>query len=195
MTVVIDTSNNNPISLTQLKEAKPAALICKATEGTNFKDATYPGQRELARKLGIPFGAYLFLHPGSKGDEAEFFLEYAKPKPGDLQPVIDVEIRDGASFATVAARAESCAKALEAKGFHPLLYSYTSFLQDLYHYQPQLTRLRVWQAAYTSIRPVLGHGATVVMWQFSETYPVGGGRFDASRSFVPISSLIVGGNL
>lgn len=193
--MILDVSNNNPITEAQLREAKPQALICKATEGTTFKDPVYEQQRELAHKLGIPFGAYLFLHPGAVGDEADFFLNYAKPTNYDLQPIIDCEIRDGASFATVAARADACATRLESEGFHPLLYSYTSFLQSLYAERPQLERLRVWQAAYTSVRPVLGHGATVVMWQFSETYPVGGGHFDASRLFVPLSSLTVGSSV
>lgn len=187
--IVIDVSNNNPISQHVLQLSNAQALICKATEGTTFHDATYGDHRAIAKALGIPFGAYLFLHPGSRGNEADFFLAYAKPKKGDIQPIIDSEVRDGASFVTVAARVDSCAKELERHGFRPILYSYTSFIQGLVAARPKLARLRVLQAGYTSRRPTIGHGVTVIGWQFTDAYRVGSHEYDASRLYVPLDSL------
>lgn len=190
--LVLDVSNTNPISLARLRAAAPAALVAKASEGSGFTDRLYAEHRKYARQLGIPFGGYLFLHPGSSGNEAAHFLAVARPVKGDLQPMIDTEVRDGVSFAAVAARVDACAKALEARGYRPLLYSYTSFLQQLLRARPKLARLRVWQAGYVSKRPRVGHGASVVLWQFTDAYKVGSGRFDASRLYVPLDTLLIG---
>ena len=185
--MILDVSNTNPIDRATLGELGPEALYCKATEGTWFKDATYGGHRQLAKAEGVPFGGYLFLHPRSPGNEAQYFLTYAKPRAGDLQPVIDAEVRDAATFAQVAARVDSCAKVLEGAGFKPLLYSYTSFLQNLLTAVPDLSRLRVWQAAYTMSRPKVGQGASVVLWQFTDHL----NGYDASKRFVPLTDLVI----
>jgi lysozyme len=187
--MILDVSNVNPIGLAALRAAKPQALICKATEGDGFRDTTLATHRQLARQVGIPFGSYLFLHPDSRGDEAALYLSYAKPRPGDLQPIIDAETRDGSSFARVAARVQSCAHELEQHGFRPILYSYTSFLRALLTAEPKLSRLRVWQAAYTSHRPAVGLGASVVLWQYTDRYMVNGHPYDASRLYVGLDTL------
>lgn len=187
--LVLDVSNVNPITAAELHAAAPAALYCKATEGDNFRDRTLGAHRQLARQAGIPFGSYLFLHPASLGNEAGFYLAYAKPRPGDLQPMIDAETRDGGSFARVAARVQSCAVELEAHGYRPLLYSYTSFLQRLLDADPRLARLRVWQAAYTVRRPKIGHGVSVALWQYTDSFQALGHGFDASKPFVDLDSL------
>lgn len=190
--LMLDVSNNNPIGGAQLAASGAVALVCKATEGASFVDNTYTAHRELARAHRIPFGGYLFLHPSSSGNEAAFFLEHARPAAGDVQPWIDAEVRDGASFAQVAARVDSCAQVLEAAGYRPLLYSYTSFLQGLLVARPTLRRLRVVQAGYTRVRPRVGHGASVVAWQNTDRLPAAGGHFDGSRLLVPLESLLIG---
>jgi len=189
--VVIDVSNNNPISDADFRAANPMALVCKCTEADNFYDGTYTAHRAMAKKYKVPFGGYLFLHPLSAKNEAEWFLEHASVKVGDLQPWIDSEVRDGASFAQVAARVDSCAKVLEDKGLSPLLYSYTGFVQGLLEAVPDLKRLRVLQASYTALRHRVGHGSSVVGWQFTDRYKAGSGAYDASRLFVALDSLRV----
>src|SRR4029077_5909413 len=93
--IVLDVSNNNTIDEQLFRRSGAVALIAKATEGDNFKDATLSAHRTVAKAAGVPFGSYLFLHPKSTGDEAAFYLEYAKPKRGDIQPIIDCEVSDG----------------------------------------------------------------------------------------------------
>lgn len=200
--LVLDTSNDNPASLVQVRDSKSVALICKATEGDNFKDPTLGTHRTIATKLKIPFGSYLFIHPDSTGDEALFYLTYAKPRKGNIQPIIDAEVTDGESYLKVADRVESCAKVLESKGYNPILYSSSSFWQRLYKERPQLKRLRVWEADYpgrftrwfpylAKRRIKLMHGATVVMWQWTDSYLVDGKKFDASNLLTKLSNLLI----
>ena len=147
MKLVIDSSNNRPISRPQLHDSRAVALIAKATEGTSFRDLTLSDQRDAARAVRVPFGSYLFLHPNSTGSEAAYYLDYAKPHVGDIQPVIDAEVTN-LGTAELARRTQSCAVALEHEGYEPLLYASASIWKELVAAEPRLKRLRVWEAAY-----------------------------------------------
>ena len=74
-----------------LKAAMKAGLqwlYHKATEGDTMVDDHYKARRALAKKAGLPFGAYHFARP-EKSDavaEAKRFLKVAAPVPGDLRP-------------------------------------------------------------------------------------------------------------
>lgn len=200
--IVLDTSSNNPISQSDLKASGAVALIAKATEGGTWTDPKYTQQRQVAKNAGVVFGAYLFLRIFSPGSEAGNFLKFAKPIPGDLQPIIDAEVQDGGSWAQTAERVDRCAKALEAEGYRPLLYASSSFWQQLYAARPSLKRLRVWEAQYpgrftkwfprlAKLRIRLGHGVTVVMWQFTDSYDVNGKKYDASVLLASLDSITI----
>lgn len=189
----IDVSNVNPADLATLKASHAAVVICKATQGFTFHDKVYPAARASARKLKRPFGGYVFLsHYKSGAEQARVFLTYAKPKPGDLQPIIDTEGGGGEpGMARVAAVVDACAMEFERRGYRPLLYASTSWLSDLYRIRPGLRRLRVWQAEYPSrlpaalkarlrLRSKLGKGVSVVMWQYTSRWPVRGRGYDGS---------------
>lgn len=206
MKLVLDVSNNNPIDEATFRRSGADALIAKATEcyvdaagqTVNYADPTLEQHRAVAKACGVPFGSYLFLHPAAAANEAAFYLEYAKPRPGDIPPIIDCEVTDGKPVPQVAERAEACAAALAHEGYTgPLLYGPSSFLEQLYAAAPALAHLLVWEAEYPgrftswapSLAPLryrLGHGASVVLWQWTDVYAIGGRRFDASRLLGPL---------
>ena len=184
--LVVDVSNNNPIGTTELRASGALALICKCTQGTTFVDDTYDRHRAVAHDLHLPFGAYTFLTADAAGSEADYLLEHAKPQPGDLQPIVDAE---RGRPRPEAERAWTCLTALDAAGYRPLLYSSWSYLLSMLREVPQLARFRVWEAAYTPLRLPVRHGCSVVCWQFTDRYKLGGRRFDASRLLVPLDTL------
>ena len=184
--LVLDVSNNRTIRAEELRRTPAVALIAKATEGTSFLDSTYGAHRAAARGCRIVFGAYHFLHADSYGDQAEYFLRYAKPVRGDLQPIVDAET---GMVAPEGKRAYACLSELDQRGYRPLLYSSWAYLREMIKAEPRLTRFRIWQANYGPVRFPVGLGASVVMWQFTETYPVALSRYDASRLLVPLDSL------
>lgn len=71
-------------------EAGGLAVICKATEGTSYKDKDYPTFREQAAKAGLGFASYHFFRPGDPTAQANYYLAYAKPDQGE-RVVIDWE--------------------------------------------------------------------------------------------------------
>jgi GH25 family lysozyme M1 (1,4-beta-N-acetylmuramidase) len=199
MKPVLDVSNVNPIDPKTFTESGSVALIAKATEGTSFQDKTLGAHRTVARSARKPFGSYLFLHPNSTGSEAAFYLKYARPRVGDIQPIIDAEVTN-LGTAELAKRTESCARALEAEGYRPLLYASAGIWRELVKVDPKLKRLRVWEAQYPGrftrwfpriarLRIRLGTGVSVVLWQWTDSYAVGGRRYDASALLTDIGNL------
>lgn len=68
-------------------------VFMKATEGGDLSDKNFPQNFEKARQSGFIRGAYHFFT--SKTDalkQAEFFIRTVKLMPGDLPPVLDVEV-------------------------------------------------------------------------------------------------------
>lgn len=122
-----DCSHHNAnLDLGQAKGAGLGFFYHKATEGTTVKDDQYGARRAAAAKAKLPFGAYHFARPdgGDAVAEAKAFLAYAKPKPGDLIPALDLEVDGGLS--RVSLRNWAIAFSEEVKrqvGVLPVLYS------------------------------------------------------------------------
>lgn len=175
--LLIDVSNNQGRDgLLAIQDNTVQAVYAKATESLSFTDGWYPLYREQARKLGKPFGGYLFLHPDQDGAaQARYFLTYAKPKPGDLEPVVDSELLGRGGWRQAAQTTLAALDELATHGYQPLLYGSTSFLTDLVAAQPGLRRFRVWQAEYG---PRLHRvpGLNAVAWQFTDAQTVAKGR-------------------
>src|SRR5690242_17780662 len=81
----------------EAKKAGVKFVYHKATEGTDWHDASYNTRREEIGKVeGVHFGAYHFAHPkpGTAKAEAEWFLSHAKPAEGDMVPALDLEVNE-----------------------------------------------------------------------------------------------------
>lgn len=199
--LVLDVNDWHPITAAQLAGAPVAALIAKATEGTGYTAHTFAQHRNAAKVAGIPFGSYLYLDASAAGDQADWYLEHARPHRGDLRPIIDAEdLTKGA--ATLANTCERTANRLESYGHQPILYSSASTILELIQTAPRLARLPWWEAQYPGrfdrwtprlarLRIRLGHHLTVVMWQWTDRLNLGRETYDASRLFVPVSRLLI----
>lgn len=200
--LVLDVSNNRTIDAATLRLSGAVALIAKETEGRSFRDGTAARHRAAARACRIPFGGYLFLHVVDPRGEVRAFREYAQLARGDLHPVIDTEVSDGHTMAQVADAVDEAAREFEANGYRPIVYASASFWLALHRERPTLRRLRVWEAQYPGRftrwfpglarrRIRLQHGASVVLWQWTDSYRVGAVSYDASRLLVPLDRLTI----
>jgi hypothetical protein len=179
---LIDLSNNNGGSAAVAIAAPGVqAVESKATEGLRFRDPFYPSFRAAAAKHHRAFGGYVFLHPDLSGTaQADYFLAYAQPRRGDLEPVVDSET--GSPYA--AARATYAAlHELERHGYRPLLYASSSYLGQLVRTDPRLKGFRVWQAEYGPTLHFVA-GVHVVAWQFTDRARVAGFSIDGSHLLV-----------
>jgi GH25 family lysozyme M1 (1,4-beta-N-acetylmuramidase) len=132
----IDVSHfQGSIDWDQVADSGNVFVFQKATEGATheFDDSTYETNRAGAAAASIPFGAYHFAFP--QGDtlaaaqtdarsEAAHFLEVARPQPGDLRPVLDLEKTNGLPPQRLIAWAQAWLTAVEeALDVRPLIYT------------------------------------------------------------------------
>jgi len=137
----IDVSNwNGTINWAKVAHAGYRFAIGKATEGTGFDDGTYAANRYGSEAAGLVFGAYHFARPSgtnlagvtaSAVAQADHFLGFATPQPGELPPVLDLEATGNLSAHLLTAWTEAWAQEVYARlGVHPLVYSSPVFWQE-----------------------------------------------------------------
>ena len=137
----IDVSNwNGTINWKRVAHAGYRFAIGKATEGTSFDDSTYLANRYASEAAGLAFGAYHFARPSganiaavtaSAVAQADHFLGFAAPQPGELPPVLDLEETGNLSATLLQAWTEAWAQEVYARlGVHPIVYSSPVFWQE-----------------------------------------------------------------
>src|SRR4029077_225402 len=105
----------------------------KATEGTGYADKTYSTNRNGSENAGLVFGAYHFARPDGKSNaaatasairQANHFLVVARPQPGDLPPVLDLEKTGNLSKSRLLAWTLAWLNQIYARtGVEPFLYT------------------------------------------------------------------------
>jgi GH25 family lysozyme M1 (1,4-beta-N-acetylmuramidase) len=136
----IDVSNwNGTIKWPKVANAGYRFAIAKATEATNYEDYTYAANRAGSKAAGMAFGAYHFARPSGSSlaavtasaiAQADYFLAFATPQPGELPPVLDLEATGNLGPHRLEAWTEAWAQEVYARlGVHPLVYSSPAFWQ------------------------------------------------------------------
>lgn len=165
-------------------------IFGKATEGTTYVDPTYPVNRAGTEGLGMRFGAYHFGRPAGSSDaaatasaiaQADHLVDIAQPQPGELPPVLDLEVTGGLG----AARLQLWTKAWLAEvyartGVQPLIYSSPDFWKTRLADTPDFASAgnRLWVAHWTrNAAPLVpgadwgGQGWTFWQWTNCSTVP------------------------
>jgi GH25 family lysozyme M1 (1,4-beta-N-acetylmuramidase) len=130
----VDVSNwNGAINWTKVAGAGYRFAFAKATEGTAYTDKTYTANRNGSEAAGLVFGAYHFARPGGKGiagatasaiKQANHFLAVAGPQPGELPPVLDLEMTGNLGKQRLLAWTLAWLAQIEARtGVEPFLYT------------------------------------------------------------------------
>jgi lysozyme len=156
-------------------EAGMAFAFIKATEGTSEVDPQFQDNWSGAKAAGLLRGAYHFYQPGEDPrQQAESFLSAVQTVPGDLPPVLDVEIPGDPSEiiagiqAWLAAVQQETAKA-------PIVYTSPSFWAQLGASVSGFGHFPLWIAEYGVTAPKIPEGWTTwTFWQFSESGSVSG---------------------
>jgi lysozyme len=182
----IDVSNHQgaAVNFNTVKKVGYSFVYCKATEGLGFVDNTFHANVVRAQAAGLKVGAYHFLRPkaGRTGaDEARAFIAELKRSglgAGNLRPAIDVEVT-AVSPAVTEAYVDSCARAMRAAGYDPLIYTFPAFLHwHSTHGCP------LWIANFDVAKPTIpSPWKGYVIWQHSSTAKVPGvsGNCDVNR--------------
>lgn len=89
----VDVSNHQgEIDWQLVPSANVGFAYIKATEGSDFTDATFAGNWAQAQAAGLEVGAYHFFSYCTSGEaQAAHFLAVAPPDPTSLPPAVDIE--------------------------------------------------------------------------------------------------------
>ena len=134
----IDVSTwNGTIKWAKVAAAGYGFAFGKATEGTSYNDATYATNRNGSETAGLVFGAYHFARPSgstmagataSAISQANHFLAVAAPQPGELPPVLDLEVTGKLSKSRLLAWTLAWLDQIYARtGVEPFLYTSPNF--------------------------------------------------------------------
>jgi GH25 family lysozyme M1 (1,4-beta-N-acetylmuramidase) len=128
------------VNWTQVAAKSYRFTFQKATEGTTFVDATYPVNRAGAEGMGLRFGAYHFARPAGTGPasiassaiaQADHFVTIAQPQPGELPPVLDLEVTGGLGSTLLAQWAQAWLDEVKARtGVSGFVYASPNFWKD-----------------------------------------------------------------
>ncbi len=105
----------------------------KATEGESYTDPTFEDNWKGAKAGGLLRGAYCFFHPSQDPKkQADRFVSVLQTlnDPGELPPVLDLEVTDGVAKDKIISKAKAWLDATEqALGRKAIIYSGVSYLE------------------------------------------------------------------
>lgn len=129
-------------------------------------------RRLIAKSKGLLWGAYHMARPGNPVDQANHFLDYAKPSPDELM-VLDIDGLDPKLFMSLADAQIFAGHIKTRTGRYPILYTNHTIAQYIADHRDDyklLSRLPIWYARY---RPDIvgafpaGNWDRYFLWQFS----------------------------
>ncbi len=138
----------------------------KATEGRSFKDSTFIYNWSSCKEVGVLRGAYHFFHPTIPVNaQVKNFIKTVQLQPGDLPPVLDVEVANRKKPEEVRAAVHKWLRLVEQHyKVKPILYTYSDFydkyLCDHFEDYP------LWIARYTYEKPLLKNDRQWDFWQY-----------------------------
>lgn len=130
--------------------------FAKATEGASDDDVKFARNWAGMRSVGIVRGAYHFFRPARDPiAQANNYLQaVGKIEAFDLPPVLDLEITDNQSAATVISQAQRWLTEVESKtGRKPILYTFPVFWEDKLGSPSQFAQYPLWVANFGTTSP------------------------------------------
>jgi lysozyme len=145
----------------------------KATEGITRHDNNFTINWKNSKKAGIMRGAYHFYYPTRDAvKQANNFINHVKLEPGDLPPVLDIELSKGKSKDDIVKGCrEWCNTIEEHYGVKPIIYTnptfYDKYLKDDFEDYP------LWIAHYHKELPRMHH-RDWIFWQHTDRATITG---------------------
>lgn len=160
-----------------VKAAGCAFAFAKATEGTGIVDSEFAANWSGMKAAGLARGAYHFFHASEDAaEQASHFLATVRLQPGDLPPVIDVEVSDGVENSVIVSGVQTWLDAVEqSAGVVPIIYTAAAFWNA--HLDGGFGRYPLWIAHYTSAsapNPLPEGWTQWTFWQYSQSLTISG---------------------
>lgn len=175
-----------------------AFAFVKATEGDDLKDSNFDDHWRQLKSAGIIRGAYHFyVTEDDPEDQARFFISNVTLEPGDLAPVVDVEMIGHNTPPGLPGRLQRWLDIVEAHyGVKPIIYTTAKFWDE--HFNGEFGEYPLWVAEYDVDAPRIPNGwSTWHLWQWKGDSAVAGVEKGAdvtrvNRAGAELAGLVVG---
>jgi len=153
--------------------AKIQFAFMKATEGITRQDFHFTSNWKKSKQAGLIRGAYHFYYPTRDAKkQAENFISQVELSPGDLPPVLDIELSKGKSKKEIVEGCIVWCEAIEEHyGVKPIIYTnptfYDKYLKDDFDEYP------LWIAHYYEEIPRMQH-RDWLFWQHTDKATIRG---------------------
>jgi lysozyme len=194
----IDVSDHSgEVDWKAVKQAGHSFAFVKATEGVDLRDPLFAEHWRLAGQAGLVRGAYhFFVTEDDPAEQARFFISTVRLSPGDLVPVVDVELIGHDTTPGLDGRLRTWLEAVEAHyRVRPIIYTTANFWDR--HLTADFGDYPLWVAEYGVEEPRLPAGwSTWHLWQWRENAAIAGVEKGAdlsrvNRGGVDLSPLLV----
>lgn len=174
----VDVSHyNGSITWSNVKAAGIVFSYAEATDGTTYTDPDFSANWPGMKAAGIFRGAYAVFEPNSDPTmQADYFITaMGTLQPGDLPPMLEVDVTDSQSAATIAAYLATWVNRVQAAtGRVPIIYTAKGFWNGSVG-STNFSAYPLWIADWGVTCPNLAEGWTNwAIWQYSDTGTVSG---------------------
>ena len=137
------------LSLATYRERPINFVFMKATEGGDFVDDSFRYNFSQARECGLVRGAYHFFLPDVPAEvQARNFISQVQLQPGDLPPVLDIEVMGKGGAEQLQQSAATWLSLVERHyGVAPIIYASYKF-KTKHLNNPPFTHYPYWIAHY-----------------------------------------------
>lgn len=175
----IDVSHfQQDIDWLQVRRVGVAFAFIKATEGVDVFDARFNQNWHNARTAQVLRGAYHFFRPQLDAEtQARYFLAKIEDDPGDLPPVLDIEVLANTAPERMIVGAGKWLETVKMSiGCKPIVYTASAFWRNTLKNSPTFSEYPLWIAHYTTgPNPLLPSAwPRWTFWQFSQQGKVAG---------------------
>jgi len=175
----VDVSQSNlSITWTNVKVAGIVFAYAQATDGNSHIDPYFSINWTGMKAAGVVRGAYAVFEPNVNGTaQADYFMSVMGAlQPGDLPPMLEVEVNDGESASTIVTNLTECVKEIEAQtGRVPIVSTYPSFFAVYVGGSTNFSAYPLWISNPGVACPTLPAGWTNwVIWQYSISGTISG---------------------
>ncbi|HEY4650421.1 MAG TPA: GH25 family lysozyme [Pontibacter sp.] len=159
----------------QVKESGVTFAFVKATQGDFRLDPFFARNWEETKRYGIKRGAYHFFKPEAPvEDQIKLFTSTVTLAPGDLPPVLDVEVAaPGMSGEELRANIKTWLEAVtKYYGVRPIIYTGQNYYRRWL--KGHFSEYHFWIARYSPVKPEVHHTDSWMFWQYTDSGSVAG---------------------
>lgn len=164
---VIDLSHYNHLVDFNKVATQVAAVIHKATQGTQYVDPTYATRRSQAVDAGLLWGAYHFGDGSDGVAQADFFL--SQVNPGKALLVLDFEANPTGPSMPLSEAHAFVTRVFQVTGHYPGLYA-GHYLKEILGSGKDsvLANCWLWIAQYATAPIIPPNWSDWTMWQYTD---------------------------